>query len=161
MAAKNRKTLKCAVVQPVRTQSMGREFSQVSSMRNERTPSIFKQSSCGIFPVKVKLTKVSASKSPFCQPGNWDTYKLGELNSGVSLPVDYEIIGTIENPPVVGQSVRVRRTNRNGVITPGDYESTEVVELTDDGFKTLNSVYRMVVLRSVQPFGLRNQEVER
>lgn len=161
MAAKHIKPVRCAVVQPVLTQSVGREFSEVSNMRNERTASMFKQSPCGIYPVKVKLTKVSASRNPFCQPGNWGTYKLGDMNRGVSLPVDYEIIGTIEKPPTVGQSVRVRRAKRNGVEMPGDYESTEVVELTDDGFTTLNSVYRMVVLRSMQPFGLRNQEVER
>lgn len=113
------------------------------------------------YPVKVKLTKVSTSENPVCQPGNWDVYKLGELNSGVSLPVDYEIIGTMEAPPMIGQRVRVRRTNRNGLEGPGEYESTQVVELTEEGFKTLNSVYRMVVLPSVPPFGLADQEVER
>lgn len=114
-----------------------------------------------MYPAKVKLNKVSASENPVCLPGHWNTYQAGELNSGVSLPVDYEIIGTIERPPMVGQSVRVRRTNRNGVEVLGEFESTEVVELTADGFKTLNSVYRMVVLPSVPPFGLTEQEVER
>lgn len=98
--------------------------------------------------MRVKLTKISPSKNPVCQPGDWDNYKLGQLNSDRSLPVDYELIGTLVSPPVVGQIVRIRRTDRNGVKVLGDYQSTEVVELTEDGFRTLNSVYRLVVLPS-------------
>lgn len=98
----------------------------------------------------VKLTKLSASQKPICPPGNWETYKLGKLNSGHSLPVDYEIIGILQAPPVVGQCVRVLRLDRNGVNRLGKFTSTEVVELTKEGFRTLNSVYKVVVLPNGQ-----------
>lgn len=94
----------------------------------------------------VKLTKISALQNPVFPPGNWETYTIGRGNHGRSLPVDYEVTGILQASPAVGQCVRVLRISRNGVKRLGAFTSSEVVELTSDGFKTINSVYRLVDL---------------
>jgi hypothetical protein len=90
----------------------------------------------------VELTKLRASPQPCSQPGCWNEYRLGEGSNHGSLPVDYVLCGVLVSPPRVGERVRVMRVTRNGIAVPGLFESTVVVDTTDEGFTTLNSVYR-------------------
>ena len=89
----------------------------------------------------VRLTKLRASPKPVSPPGNWGEYKLGQSTNTTSLPVNYTLTGLLLVPPRIGGKVKVLRTTRNGIEVPGVFESTEVVEIGEDGFTTLNSDY--------------------
>jgi hypothetical protein len=60
---------------------------------------------------------------------------------GKSIPVDYWLTGTLIQPITVGASVVVAREIRNGVEAPGIFQTSPVVEVTNDTFRTANSVY--------------------
>src|SRR3569833_3718078 len=94
----------------------------------------------------VKLTKVKATENPLSPPGRWDEYKPGASANTTSLPADYVMVGIFLTPITVGKSVRMLRIERNGVPVLGTFQSTPVARLTDDGFATANSVYRVEVL---------------
>jgi hypothetical protein len=89
----------------------------------------------------VRLTKLRPSQNPVEPPGNWGEYQLGQPTNSTSLPVDYTLTGVLLVPPRLGGKVKVLRTARNGIEVPGVFESTEVVEIGEHGFTTLNSVY--------------------
>jgi hypothetical protein len=91
----------------------------------------------------VELTKLRVSPEPVAPPGSWNDYPLGELIDTASLPVDYVLRGILLEGPIVGGSVKILRLVRNGIQEVGLYRSTEVVALTEDGFRTRNSIYRM------------------
>lgn len=63
-----------------------------------------------------------------------------------SLPIDYWVEGTLIFPISgkieVGDGVCIRRYVRNGVSAEGYMETTRVTEVTENTFKTKNSVYR-------------------
>lgn len=63
-----------------------------------------------------------------------------------SLPIDYWVQGTLIFPisgkVEVGNTVCIRRDLRNGIAVKGYTETTEVIEVTENTFKTKNSVYR-------------------
>jgi hypothetical protein len=63
-------------------------------------------------------------------------------NENFSLPLDYWIEGTLTEEMAVGKSVVVMREVRNGLDVTGLFQTTPVVELTDDTFTTMNSIYR-------------------
>ena len=94
----------------------------------------------------VKLTKVKATENPLSPPGRWDEYEPGSPANITSLPVDYVMVGILLTPITIGKSVRLLRFERNGVPVLGTFQSTPVARLTDDGFATANSVYRLEVL---------------
>ena len=93
--------------------------------------------------VKVELTKLRATPGAEVQPGNWNTYECGAENNGASLPVDYVLTGFLLEPVQLGKTVRILRTTRNGVSLIGRFESTVVVQISDEGFWTRNSIYRL------------------
>jgi hypothetical protein len=99
----------------------------------------------GPYVVVSKLSSVVGGIAP----GDMNTYAMGEINHGVSLPIDYVLEGYEINPPVVGEQYRVFRTIRNGVNMPGVFESTtctEVFGTAEQGlilFSTLNSTYKI------------------
>lgn len=69
-------------------------------------------------------------------------------NNG-SLPVDYEIVGTLLGPIVEGESIQVWRHIRNGVAAEGVFQSTCVKELAGpDTAITRNSVYKVFVFEN-------------
>jgi len=91
----------------------------------------------------VKLTKLREADCPASRAANWSAYVPGAGDNGGSLPVDYVIVGILMEPPVVGQSVEILRLERNGVPALGVFTSTLVTSVCDQGFTTLNSVYRL------------------
>ncbi len=95
----------------------------------------------------IELVKVDASPGAEAQPGSWNTYAIGNTNPGVSLPIDYTLIGILLDPLEVGRPVRVLRLSRNGIETLGLYQSSPVVEITSSGFRTRNSVYHLRFMR--------------
>ena len=91
----------------------------------------------------VKLTKVREAAVPKVRAGDWNTYVPGACDNLASLPVDYVIVGILMEPPVIGGSVEILRLERNGVPVLGVFRSTLVVSVSDEGFTTKNSVYRL------------------
>lgn len=91
----------------------------------------------------VKLTKLREADNPASRAANWNTYVPGAPGKGASLPVDYEIVGILMEPPVVGGNVEILRLERNGVRALGVFCSTRVVAVREHGFTTLNSEYRL------------------
>jgi len=94
----------------------------------------------------IKLTKVKATEAPLSPPGRWGEYMPGSPANTTSLPVDYTMVGMLLTGITIGESVRLLLVARNGVPVLGEFKSTPVVRLTDDGFSTANSVYRIEVL---------------
>jgi hypothetical protein len=58
-----------------------------------------------------------------------------------SIPVEYNLEGTLAFPIQVGESVIVQRTKRNGVEAYGVFSTSRVTEVGNNYFKTQNSVY--------------------
>ena len=92
---------------------------------------------------KVKISKLIHLDDAVHDAPSMNEYVVGRSNGNVSLPVDYWIEGYLTDLPTVGRSVLVNRTNRNGVEVSGIFKTSTVTEITDDGFKTLNSVYKL------------------
>ena len=90
-----------------------------------------------------KIIKLKSAQNPKTPSGSWDTYKIGSPYNGVSLPVDYEMIGDLLFEIEVGSPVIVRCVERNGTPCDSVFTSTPVIEITADGFRTANSVYLM------------------
>ena len=89
----------------------------------------------------VKLTKLREADDPAVRAGPWSTYVPGACDNTASLPVDYEIVGILMEPPVVGGNVEILRLDRNGVRALGVSSSTRVVSVSAQGFATMNSLY--------------------
>ena len=58
-----------------------------------------------------------------------------------SLPIDYSIEGKLIYPMELGKGVLVLRTKRNGVAATGYFQTSKITEVTENTFKTQNSVY--------------------
>ena len=91
--------------------------------------------------MKVKITKVSSVEFPLFPTPNMSEYKLGEINETVSLPVEYTIEGELVGEITVGFPVTVNRTKRNEVVCAGVFQTSAVVSVSENKFKTLNSHY--------------------
>jgi len=91
----------------------------------------------------VKITKIKASEHPEYATPNWKDYAVGKLNGGVSIPVDYYLEGYLIREVQVGKPVLVERISRNGEKIGGFFSTSLVTEICDNGFVTLNSVYKM------------------
>lgn len=99
-----------------------------------------------------KITKLKAVENPVVQTASSDKEYRDSVVNGLfnsfedkhlSPSVDYWIIGELMAPPVVGQSLMVNRWNRNGVLCMGIFTTSPITKITDDGFETMNSVYKM------------------
>ena len=64
-----------------------------------------------------------------------------EQPAGFSLPLDYEIEGDLIGTIAVGLPVLVARDTRNGVKMSGQFMTSVVTEVTENQFRTQNSVY--------------------
>ncbi len=93
----------------------------------------------------VQITKLSATPNCLVQPGCWDTYRVGDSND-TSVPIDYTVTGFLLAPIAVGLGVQLLRVERNGVSAVGMFLTSEVHEVTPDGFITANSVYEVRLL---------------
>lgn len=92
-----------------------------------------------------KITKLKAADNAlYPTASTHDDYR-ESIASGDNLSpnVDYWIIGEVLIGPTVGKSLLVKRYIRNGLEIPGMFNTSEITEITEDGFKTLNSEYRM------------------
>lgn len=92
---------------------------------------------------KVKITKLGPSKNPVVPTPNYNEYIQGIDNGNVSLPTEYWIEGYIMNNITLGCSVLVDRTSRNGVVCSGRFLTSKVTKITESGFETENSIYRV------------------
>jgi hypothetical protein len=95
--------------------------------------------------MKVKITKIKEAESPKYRSAQWDEWKLGQDNVDVSLPIEYELEGTIVQEAVIGNSLVVARTKRNGVPSIGMFATSKIQDITTykkiTVIETMNSVY--------------------
>jgi hypothetical protein len=96
--------------------------------------------------MKIKLTKFAKSNAPLFPTPEKEDYKDGKINEGISLPMDYWIIGKLLFDIEEGKAVRVLREERNGVKVPGLFSTSLVTKIDGDKFETLNSIYKIEYL---------------
>lgn len=98
-----------------------------------------------------KITKLKASDDPsYPTADTHDDYRhsvtsfpIKHKDSRLSPSVDYWVIGDITCPPQVGVSVMMDRWVRNGVLARGRFSTSPVVKINENGFETMNSVYKL------------------
>jgi hypothetical protein len=89
----------------------------------------------------IRIKKLAAISNPASPTPDKESFKPGQDNGPVSLPVDYEIEGNLKYPIEQGRQVLVDRTKRNGVVMPGFFATSPVTSMSDTHFTTLNSQY--------------------
>lgn len=94
----------------------------------------------------IEITKLRSAINPVVGPGRWDTYKIGSIHNPASLPVDYVMTGTLLTEIKVGFQVQLKCCMRNGTQCDSVFTSTPVIEVLEDGFRTMNSIYRVRVI---------------
>jgi hypothetical protein len=90
---------------------------------------------------KIEITKLSPTVNPAAFTPPKEGYRYGQVNDNVSLPVDYTAIGVLEEDIEVGKSIKMLRESRNGVVTPGLFQTSPIVKITGNQVSTLNSIY--------------------
>jgi hypothetical protein len=93
--------------------------------------------------MKIRLTKISKVDNPCYPTPEAQNYVPGEYNGKVSLPIDYQVEGTSMFEPEVGECFIVDRTSRNSEPVRGIMRTSVITKITEDGFETLNSVYKL------------------
>lgn len=96
--------------------------------------------------MKIKLTKFASAADPKFPTANREDFKDGQENEGVSLPIDYWIIGNLQREIKEGQSIKVLREIRNGVEALGMFSSSPVKKIDGDSIETSNSIYKIEYL---------------
>lgn len=99
----------------------------------------------------IKLRKLSTSVNPRVPTFKKEDYKPGQNNGEVSVPVDYEVEGWIDQLPEVGESLVVFRSKRNGIPAPGVLRTSKLKFVIEEGpnryfLETQNSIYEMDVI---------------
>lgn len=93
--------------------------------------------------MKIKLTKINKVDNPrYPTPKSVD-YSDGKYNGNVSLPIDYWVEGTTLFEPTVGKCLIINRTSRNGEPIRGIMQTSRIQKITEDGFETCNSIYKL------------------
>jgi len=100
-----------------------------------------------------KITKIKGVENPIAQTAkSVDDYRESLLTSmlspslesnHLSPSVDYWILGEIIEGPEVGKPLVVDRWMRNGILNRGVFYTSKITKITEDGFETMNSVYKM------------------
>ena len=98
-----------------------------------------------------KITKLKAVENPLVETAiTHDQYRdsivsgLFKINDEHLSPnVDYWIVGELLTKPTVGERLQVDRWMRNGQLIRGLFTTTTITKITDDGFETQNSVYKL------------------
>src|SRR6476660_8700610 len=97
--------------------------------------------------MKVKITKIKEAESPKFRSAQWDEWQTGKDNPDVSLPIEYELEGTVVKEAVIGESMVVARTKRNGISAIGMFATSTIQDITTykkiTVIETMNSVYWM------------------
>jgi hypothetical protein len=91
----------------------------------------------------VKITKIKAREDACSRTPDWKEYELGKINGNMSIPIDYYLEGYLKREVQVGLPVVVDRITRNGEKVSGLFVTSTVTEITEKGFRTLNSEYIM------------------
>ena len=95
----------------------------------------------------VLIHKIAAVDSPRLPTPDASDYIPGEYNGAVSVPVDYEVMGSLASDIAIGSGVVMYRTHRNGVRAFGIWQTSSVQQIQDCGeyteLRTGNSVYRL------------------
>lgn len=91
----------------------------------------------------IRLTKLQPVADPEVPTPTFEEYEVGQINDNVSIPVDYWIEGWLITEPVLGGYLLVDRKIRNGVVIGGIFQTSMITQITEDGFKTLNSIYKL------------------
>jgi hypothetical protein len=92
--------------------------------------------------MRIKIKKISAVPGgALARKAADHVTGLGNHGDGMSLPVEYEIEGELASPIEVGKSVLVFKDRRNGQKADGIFQTTKVLEVSPEGFRTRNSVY--------------------
>lgn len=92
-----------------------------------------------------KITKLSPTVNfQVSTAGSHDEYRDSlKTNNDVSPNVDYWVLGEILDGPIIGSPLKMFRYMRNGSEIYGLFTTSPITEITDNGFKTMNSVYLM------------------
>jgi len=92
-----------------------------------------------------KITKISTSDNPQSPTASSvDAYRNSLAEDIPYSPcVDYWVVGEILKGPFIGCSLVMDRWVRNGILTRGTFSTSRITSLTEDGFKTMNSVYKL------------------
>lgn len=105
--------------------------------------------------MKIKLTKISECNNPVVKASSKKSFKPGEDNGDVSLPVDYNLTGWTMRPIIIGKTMAVLRDTRNGVECEGIFTSSIVKEIKDNLITTQNSIYK---IEYIKPKNVQNTE---
>lgn len=90
----------------------------------------------------VRIVKVAEAETPAHVAGDLNSYQLGLVNPGVSIPTSYSMCGWLLAQPSIGAGVVLLRCSRNGVLMPGIFMSTDVIAILGKReFHTINSKY--------------------
>jgi len=96
--------------------------------------------------MKVKITKIDKAELPKYPTPDKKDYEAGQENYGVSIPIDYWIIGELSYPIEENKSIRALRTERNGVKCAGLFHTSKVIKLEGNIAETENSKYQIEYL---------------
>jgi hypothetical protein len=102
------------------------------------------------WPLKfVRVQKIAPAAVPQCLFAGAHPYLNRVGQPAPSIRVGYSCIGWLLRPPSIGEPVRVLRIARNGVVSPGCFISTEVIDVpAENEFHTVNSIYRWEEIRT-------------
>lgn len=94
--------------------------------------------------MKIRLTKISECENPLFQSADHNFNGDGEgIVTQKSLAINYMLEGYLLGEIVLNQPIRMFRTMRNNVETPGLFVSSMVQEIDKDKIVTLNSIYKL------------------
>jgi hypothetical protein len=94
----------------------------------------------------VKITKIAEAPKAKYKSADWRTYKNGEQNKNLSLPIEYWCEGALLRPIEVGHPIVLARRTRNGIEMLGTMMTSEVVSIDGDQATTTNSIYKIEYL---------------
>lgn len=110
--------------------------------------------SCLPYPTgtPVEIRKLSASEAPIVASGVWEDWVFGGKDNPCSLPVNYLMRGVLMRPVRVGGRIYLHRTHRNGMAIEGDFVSSPLIAISDDGLvETYNSIYQVMPVKLEDP----------
>jgi len=98
------------------------------------------------FETPVSVTKLDVSNDPEHETPSWDEHDHGSYNPNTSLPVYYNVKGTLIRELTEGSPMFVERHKRNGKKKAGIMQTSPVQNIREDEegrvlVETMNSIY--------------------
>jgi hypothetical protein len=98
-----------------------------------------------------KLTKIKAVENPQVKTAsNHDEYRESVVSglhriddNHLSPNVEYWVLGEITQKPEIGSFLVMDRWIRNGTLSRGIFSTSKITSITEDGFETMNSIYKL------------------